>query len=65
MFESENLKIYNEDCRVGLKNLAENSIDFIVTDPPYFIDGMGSEWNDANLSKKASKSGVKRGRMCF
>lgn len=57
-FKSSNCQIYNEDCHIGLKNLAENSIDFIVTDPPYFIDGMGSEWNDMNLSKKASKSGV-------
>ena len=51
-------KIYHQDCRVGLQNLDSQSIDFIVTDPPYFIDGMGCEWNDANLSKKASKSGI-------
>lgn len=57
-FSTPHCKIYHKDCRVGLQDLQENSIDFIVTDPPYFIDGMGSEWNDATLSKKVSKSGV-------
>lgn len=52
------VQIFNEDCQSGLKRLDDESVDFIVTDPPYFIDGMGSEWNDATLSKKANKSGV-------
>jgi len=29
-------KIYNLDCLEGLKQLEDNSIDLIVTDPPYF-----------------------------
>ena len=29
-------KIYNMDCLEGLKQLKDNSIDLIVTDPPYF-----------------------------
>lgn len=57
-FKTQDFQIYNQNCHFGLKNLGENSIDFIVTDPPYFIDGMGNEWNDTTLSKKASKSGV-------
>lgn len=28
-------KIYNEDCLIQLNKLDENSIDSIVTDPPY------------------------------
>lgn len=51
-------KIFNEDCKIALKNLQDSSIDCIITDPPYFIDGMGSEWNDTNLQTKAKKSGV-------
>ncbi|WP_223810236.1 MULTISPECIES: DNA-methyltransferase [unclassified Campylobacter] len=54
----ESFFIFHKDCRIALKDLAENSIDFIITDPPYFIDGMGNEWNDKNLTNKASKSGV-------
>ncbi len=29
-------KIYNEDCLSGLKRIPDNSIDLIVSDPPYF-----------------------------
>lgn len=56
-----NYKIYNIDCRAGLKELEDNSIDMVVTDPPYFIDGMGDDWNDKNLSKKTCKAGTIQG----
>lgn len=61
--KDKNIKyiINNCDCREGLKKLNDNSIDFIVTDPPYFIDGMGSEWNDKILSQKKSKAGTIQG----
>ena len=31
-------KIYNEDCLVGMKRIKNESIDLIVTDPPYLIN---------------------------
>lgn len=55
---SQRIQIFNQDCIEGLKELKDDSVDFIVTDPPYFIDGMGNEWNDNNLKTKAAKSGV-------
>src|SRR5699024_3916825 len=30
-------KIYNEDCIEGMKNISDNRIDLIVTDPPYLV----------------------------
>lgn len=30
-------KIYNEDCLEGMRKLEENSVDLILTDPPYNI----------------------------
>ena len=51
-------QIYNEDCRKGIQQVPDNSVELIVTDPPYFIDGMGEDWNDERLSKRAAKSGV-------
>ena len=30
--------IYKEDCIKGMSNLKDNSIDLIVTDPPYLMD---------------------------
>ncbi|MDR2527291.1 MAG: site-specific DNA-methyltransferase [Rickettsiales bacterium] len=50
--------IFNEDCRIGIKNILDNSIDFIVTDPPYFIDGMGDDWDDLKLKNKTKKTGI-------
>ena len=33
-------KIYNMDCMDGLKELKDNSIDLIITDPPYEVNYM-------------------------
>ena len=57
-FHTEKIHIYHRDCRAALQELGADSIDFIVTDPPYFLDGMGAEWNDTTLQKKAKKGDV-------
>jgi len=51
-------QLFHGDCREGIKNISDSFVDFIVTDPPYFIDGMDDRWDDKNLKSKASKSGV-------
>ncbi len=44
-------KIYNMDCLDGMKLLDDNSIDTIITDPPYFLVNksgngfMGKKWD--------------------
>ena len=43
--------IYNEDCYKGIKNIPSNSIDLIVTDPPY----------DMNIGT-SNNCGVMKGR---
>ena len=42
-----NFEIMTGDNRKTLKTLADNSVDAIVTDPPYGIDFLGKTW-DAN-----------------
>lgn len=37
--------IHNGDCLAFLKTLAENSVDSIVTDPPYGLSFMGKRWD--------------------
>jgi len=37
-------KIHNED-RIGMKKLPDNSVDCIVTDPPYGLGFMGKDWD--------------------
>jgi site-specific DNA-methyltransferase (adenine-specific) len=33
----EQIRLFNEDCLVAIKNLPDNSVDSIVTDPPYHL----------------------------
>jgi DNA modification methylase len=37
--------LYNDDCLNALKRLEDNSIDSIVTDPPYGLSFMGKKWD--------------------
>jgi site-specific DNA-methyltransferase (adenine-specific) len=50
------------DCRDQLDLLEDNSIDLVLTDPPYFIDGMGDDWDNDRLHAKVSKAGIIGGR---
>jgi len=38
-------KVYNMDCIEGMKKIESNSVDSIVTDPPYGLTFMGKEWD--------------------
>jgi DNA modification methylase len=40
-----NITLMNGDCLVKLQELDDNSVDSIVTDPPYGIDFMGKKWD--------------------
>lgn len=42
--------IINGDCLEELDKLEENSIDAIVTDPPYELNFMGKGWDNAGVS---------------
>lgn len=48
--------IKNADCRRELPKIEARSISLILTDPPYFIDGMDGEWNHARLRQRCKKS---------
>lgn len=39
-------KIYCEDCIIGMKKLPDNSVDLIITDPPYGIDYQSARRTD-------------------
>jgi site-specific DNA-methyltransferase (adenine-specific) len=49
-------KIYNEDCRITMAKIPDNSIDFIFTDPPYGHNNnngdMASRWEAIFEGKK-------------
>jgi DNA modification methylase len=43
--ESMNFILYHDDCLDQLKRLEDDSIDSIVTDPPYGLNFMGKKWD--------------------
>jgi len=42
------MKIILGDCIEEMKKLEENSVDAVITDPPYGIGFMGKEWDNFN-----------------
>ena len=53
-------RLYHADCLGlgGLKNLADASVNLVLTDPPYFIDGMDDAWSPEKLKQKVEKAGA-------
>jgi DNA modification methylase len=41
------------DCVARMRNLPDNSIDSIVTDPPYGLEFMGKEWDSFKTGRSA------------
>lgn len=44
------IKLYNNDCLQQLKELADNSVDSIITDPPYELGFMGKSWDNTGIA---------------
>src|SRR5574343_1280181 len=44
------MKLVQGDSLIALKDIAENSIDSIVTDPPYELGFMGKAWDNTGIS---------------
>ena len=45
-------KIYNMDCLEGMKLIPDNSIDLVVTDPPYKTTSRGNAGNSGGMLQK-------------
>lgn len=43
-------KIYQGDCLVRLKEIPDESVDAIVTDPPYELGFMGKSWDASGIA---------------
>lgn len=55
MIKNDLIEIYNDDCFKSPCFDHENSVDLIVMDGPYFIEGMGDDWDKTSLSGNRSK----------
>lgn len=50
-YQDNLITIYNKDCR-DMSEMGDESVDLIVTDPPYGISFMGKDWDKALPSKQ-------------
>lgn len=56
---SVNIQIYNSDCIEYIKTLDDNSIDLVLTDPPYFIDKLDNKWSSDEINGEKKNSHIK------
>jgi DNA modification methylase len=46
----ENARVFHGDCREVLRSLPDNSVDSVVTDPPYELGFMGKKWDSSGIA---------------
>ena len=44
------MKLINNDCIEAMKEMPDNSVDSIVTDPPYELGFMGKSWDSTGIA---------------
>ena len=44
------MKLINDDCVAAMKQMPDNSVDSIVTDPPYELGFMGKSWDETGIA---------------
>jgi site-specific DNA-methyltransferase (adenine-specific) len=54
-----NIKLLHNDCMKEVIKLEDNSIDCIITDPPYFIDKLDQNWSSTNIKEDQKNSHIK------
>lgn len=59
-YSNGHVTLYHGDCRDILAQLADDSVDSIVTDPPYGIEFMGKQW-DAFAPEVAPSTAARTG----
>lgn len=52
------VKLINDNCIDILPTLESNSIDCIITDPPYFLDSLDNNWSTEIQQKRKSNSHI-------
>ena len=59
-FSGGGVEIRCVDCFAAMPEMAENSADFVATDPPYFLDGFDSAWDPQKLARRMRHNGAIR-----
>ena len=54
----DNINIINANCFDEIENIPNNSIDCIITDPPYFISKLDNNWDANKLNNRVINSHI-------
>jgi site-specific DNA-methyltransferase (adenine-specific) len=57
--EKENIIILQNDSMIELQKMEDNSIDCVITDPPYFIDKLDNNWNSKDINTDVKNSHIR------
>lgn len=52
---SERYTLHLGDCLESMRAIPDNSVDAVVTDPPYGIGFMGHAWDDKDIRERARR----------
>lgn len=55
----EDIIILNGNCMEELYKLEDNSVDCVITDPPYFIDKLDNQWSSDKIGQDSKNSHIK------
>ena len=53
------IHIIHNDCMNELEKMPDNSIDCVITDPPYFIDKLDNTWSSQEINSDVKNSHIK------
>jgi site-specific DNA-methyltransferase (adenine-specific) len=59
IYNDDIIKIINNDCMIELNRLEDDSIDCVITDPPYFIDKLDNKWDAEEVKSDVKNSHIK------
>lgn len=60
--KNDNIKLFNDNCYTKIKEIPNNSIDLIITDPPYdYSEGGWNFYHNAKAVKGIARSGLQGG----
>jgi DNA modification methylase len=65
-FENDRATIYHGDCIEVMRQLPDNSVDAVVTDPPYGLSFMGKDWdNGGKMLGQMATGDEQRGAFAY
>ena len=59
IMSNDEIVILNNNCMIELSKLEDNSIDCVITDPPYFIDKLDQKWSSSQVNNDIKNSHIK------